>query len=445
VPFTTGILIGIGESRAERLDALAEIAASHARHGHVMECIVQPFRAKADTPMAAAAEPDAEELLWTVAAAKLLLGPLGVAIQCPPNLILGAPPAPPSLDAASSRDAAAADAEGAFEAQVAALLAAGVDDWGGVSPGVTHDHVNPERDWPTVARLRNATEACGLRLAARLPSYPRFAADPLVSGPGRAPFAWHADAVATALLRLSDGDGLARAERAGHWFAGDSSSKPPATLDDGAFLPGGARFAEGADWRRAPAVSAAVRAALGAVVERGRALDESEIATLLRARGADAAAVCAAADELRRAMCGGGVSFAVCRNINCTRAAVALARLRTRARAALRAARTFPTPRLALLSRVPSVLAALRRHEPLRAHLHVLRLLQGRGGPARRPLRLGAGRGGGGSQGRVGARRDRGLHAGRDPPGVRWRLVPGLRARGKGGRRRCPHSRLFPT
>src|SRR6202034_4731752 len=115
VPFTTGILIGIGETRADRLDALEAIAALHAQYGHIQEVIVQNFRAKPDTKRADADEPDLDDLLWTIAQARLILGP-DMNIQAPPNLSPGVYPR---------------------------LIVAGINDWGGISP-VTPDHVNSE-------------------------------------------------------------------------------------------------------------------------------------------------------------------------------------------------------------------------------------------------------------------------------------------------------------
>ena len=160
VPFTSGILIGIGETRAERIDALLAIRELHARHGHIQEVIVQNFRAKPRTPMADAEEPSLDELLWSIAAARLIL-PADISLQAPPNL----------ADAAFPR-----------------LMEAGINDWGGVSP-VTPDHVNPERPWPAVDKLRAATEAAGRRLAARLPAYPAFLAAPWQEdAPRRAPW-----------------------------------------------------------------------------------------------------------------------------------------------------------------------------------------------------------------------------------------------------------------
>jgi FO synthase len=183
VPFTTGILIGIGETRAERFEALAAIAALHREHGHIQEVIVQNFRAKPDTKMAGWPEPPLEELLWTAAVARLTL-PADVHVQVPPNL---------SYD------------------EFPRLLDAGIDDWGGVSP-VTIDHVNPEAPWPEIERLRAATEARGLALAPRLPVYPGFLS-------GR----WLAPAVLTRALRSADGDGLGREDG---WFAGASTAAP---------------------------------------------------------------------------------------------------------------------------------------------------------------------------------------------------------------------------
>src|SRR5213596_3030308 len=136
VPFTTGILIGIGESRAERIDALLAIRDLAARGGHVQEVIIQNFRAKPGTRMADAPEPALDELLWTCAAARLVLSAVAN-IQAPPNL---------SYD------------------DFPRLLEAGINDWGGVSP-VTVDHVNPEAPWPQIARLEEATRAAGLELA----------------------------------------------------------------------------------------------------------------------------------------------------------------------------------------------------------------------------------------------------------------------------------------
>src|SRR5215213_553465 len=196
VPFTTGILVGIGETRAERLEALAAIAAAHRRHGHVQEVIVQNFRPKPGTAMAGAAPPPLEDYLWTIAAARVLLPP-GIHLQAPPNLT----------------------------EDFGILLEAGIDDWGGVSP-VTADHVNPEAPWPALERLRQVTEAAGMILAPRLTIYPEFAADP---------DRWLDPGLRFAVLDRSDAEGLARDDR---WAAGDP--EPPPVLIDPARFPSAA-------------------------------------------------------------------------------------------------------------------------------------------------------------------------------------------------------------
>ncbi|HKF14733.1 MAG TPA: 5-amino-6-(D-ribitylamino)uracil--L-tyrosine 4-hydroxyphenyl transferase CofH [Gaiellaceae bacterium] len=186
IPFTTGILIGIGETREERLEALYAIAELGE---HVQEVIVQNFRAKPGTKMASHPEPSLDELLWTAAAARVIRGP-DAHIQCPPNL--------------SGDD-------------FGELLEAGIDDWGGVSP-VTIDHVNPEAPWPELERLQRETQARGFALAPRLAVYPEF-----VSG------RWLDPSVMTAVLHASDGDGLAREDR---WAAGEQVAIPFTPRDE---------------------------------------------------------------------------------------------------------------------------------------------------------------------------------------------------------------------
>ncbi len=149
IPFTTGILIGIGETRAERVASLLAIRELHERSGHIQEVIIQNFRAKPSIPMRDWPEPGPEDLLRTVAVARLLLGP-AMNIQAPPNL----------------------SADG-YER----LPAAGLNDWGGISP-LTPDHINPERPWPALGELRRRTEAAGHALRERLAIYPEFATRP---------------------------------------------------------------------------------------------------------------------------------------------------------------------------------------------------------------------------------------------------------------------------
>ena len=145
VPFTTGLLIGIGETRLERIDALLAIRRLHAAHGHIQEVIIQNFRAKPETPMRDAPDAASDELLWTVAVARLLLGP-DMNIQVPPNL-------------------------NSVDYQV--YIGAGINDWGGISP-LTIDYVNPEAPWPGMAQLRERTRAEGYELRPRLPIYPEY-------------------------------------------------------------------------------------------------------------------------------------------------------------------------------------------------------------------------------------------------------------------------------
>jgi FO synthase len=258
VPFTTGILVGIGETRAERIDALLAIRDSDARHGHVQEVIVQNFLPKAGTAMHQHPPCDRDEFVWTVAAARLVLGS-GMHVQAPPNL---------------SDD-------------LGALLAAGIDDWGGVSP-VTIDHVNPERPWPALDRLRAATEASGKTLAPRLTVYPEYVGDPE---------GWlHPDVRFPVLLR-SDGEGLGR-EHA--WSAGGTDG-PPDLLPFAAPARGGGPVGD-----------------VLTGVEAGEEVGVDELVTLLSARGPDLARVCAVADDLRRDAVGDVVTFVRNRNINYT-------------------------------------------------------------------------------------------------------------------------------
>jgi FO synthase len=257
VPFTTGILVGIGESRADRLAALEAIAASHRRHGHVQEVIVQNFLPKPGTAMHAAPPCPPDEYLEAVALARLVLPP-EVHVQAPPNL---------------SDD-------------FGRLLDAGIDDWGGVSP-VTADHVNPERPWPALDRLRAVTEARGFALAPRLTVHPEWAT---------APDRWLDEGLRFAVLDRSDADGLARDDR---WASGGDTPAP-------VILP-------------APVSSAGgpVGEVLAGVL-MGQETGEDEIVTLFSARGPEVAAVCEVADDLRRRAVGDAVTFVVNRNINYT-------------------------------------------------------------------------------------------------------------------------------
>jgi 7,8-didemethyl-8-hydroxy-5-deazariboflavin synthase CofH subunit/7,8-didemethyl-8-hydroxy-5-deazariboflavin synthase CofG subunit len=258
IPFTTGLLVGIGETRAERLETLSAIAESHQRHGHVQEVIVQNFLPKPGTAMASHPPCPEEEMLWTVAVARLVLGS-AMHVQAPPNLA----------------------------SDLAALVDAGIDDWGGVSP-VTPDHVNPERPWPELERLRRATEAVGKVLAPRLTVYPEYVA--------RAGEWLHPD-VRFAVLCASDSEGLARDSA---WSAGGTAGPPR-------LLP----------YAGSPTAGGAVGEVL-AGVDLGQEVDVTEITTLLAARGPELAAVAEMADDLRRRAVGDVVTFVRNRNINYT-------------------------------------------------------------------------------------------------------------------------------
>ncbi len=265
IPFTTGILIGIGETRIERIEALLAIRDLHDTYGHIQEVIVQNFRAKPGTKMADHPEPSLDELLWTAAAARLVLGP-AINIQAPPNL--------------------------SYE-DFPQLLDAGINDWGGVSP-VTIDHVNPEAPWPEIERLARATQARGLDLVPRLALYPEY-----VQEAGR----WCEPNVATATLRKADATGLARDD---NWASG-ASAPIPAALRDAGWQSQQGRLAV-----RAPVAEALAK------VDEGIELTESDVVALFEARGESLHAVLRAADQLRREVCGDTVSYVVTRNINYT-------------------------------------------------------------------------------------------------------------------------------
>jgi FO synthase len=291
VPLTTGILIGIGETRRERIDALLALRDLADRHGHIQEIIVQNFRAKPGTKMRDAPQPGMDDLCWTIAVARLIFGP-DMSIQAPPNLYRG---------------------------DLAEPIAAGINDWGGVSP-VTPDHVNPEAPWPHLDRLAEETERAGHLLVERLTVYPRFVAK-------RAE--WIDPALHRHVLRLSDGGGLARI---GQWAAGLAGAADVEDERDVAMRTSRAAEAERAVAMRAsPAAEAeragamraspAVAGEMARLVERALAgvrLGESQVAALFAARGPDLARIRQAADELRAATAGDTVTYVVTRNINYT-------------------------------------------------------------------------------------------------------------------------------
>ena len=172
VAFTTGILIGIGETRRERVESLLALRELHRRYGHIQEVIIQNFRAKPQTPMADQLDASTEDLLWTTAVARLILGP-DVNVQVPPNL---------SYD------------------DYPIYLMAGINDWGGISP-LTIDFVNPEAPWPQIADLLENTESLGFKLRPRLPVYPEY-----VTGGGE----FIPESLRERVLSLSDNEGYVK-------------------------------------------------------------------------------------------------------------------------------------------------------------------------------------------------------------------------------------------
>ncbi len=263
VPFTSGILIGIGETRRERIEALLALRNSHESHGHIQEIIIQNFRAKPDTLMANAPEPDLNELLWTLALARIIFGS-NMNIQAPPNLSPGL---------------------------LEQILDAGINDWGGVSP-VTPDYVNPEAPWPHLTQLTDETAKSGKLLMERLALYPEYVTDL---------YSWVDPALASHVLRAVDGAGYPRTES---WAPGMVGEPPSLDLARVIGIPG----------RK-------VRESLETVLTKaksGAGLDEAELVQLLGARGDDFSYVCQAADQLRREVVGDEVTYCVNRNINYT-------------------------------------------------------------------------------------------------------------------------------
>ncbi|MCL4241773.1 MAG: 5-amino-6-(D-ribitylamino)uracil--L-tyrosine 4-hydroxyphenyl transferase CofH [Dehalococcoidia bacterium] len=266
VPFTSGVLIGIGETRRERIESFLALRALHEEFGHIQEIIVQNFRAKPDTKMANAPEPDLDDLLWTIAAARLVFGPM-MNIQAPPNL---------SYD------------------EYPRLVAAGLNDWGGVSP-VTPDHVNPEAPWPHLEALRERTAECRKVLTERLAVYPAYALESS---------RWQSPTMATAVIRAIDGDGFARVE---DWSPGDAETPPPVADIPRKLAPD----------RTIDTSTPEVREILSRS-EAGEGLLAADLVRLFQARGDDYHLVCEAADRLRKRVNGDTVSYVVNRNINYT-------------------------------------------------------------------------------------------------------------------------------
>ena len=264
IPYTSGILIGIGETREGRIASLLSLRDLHDSYGHLQEIIIQNFRAKPDTRMEEAPEPDLDDLLWTIAVARIVFGP-DMAIQAPPNL------SPETFGT---------------------LIRAGINDWGGVSP-VTPDHVNPEAPWPHLERLSRETAREGKVLTERLTVYPAYV---------RRLDTWVAEELRPAIWQGSEAEGFARDDA---WSPGDRDAVLPQELLG--------RIRSTTALRPTSQTRS-----LCAKAYRGDGLDPSEIAKLFSARGDDLVAVVKAADALRREVSGDEVTYVVNRNINYT-------------------------------------------------------------------------------------------------------------------------------
>ncbi|MDT9591624.1 bifunctional FO biosynthesis protein CofGH [Nocardioides zeae] len=324
VPFTTGLLVGIGETLTERAETVFALRQVMRTFGHVQEVIVQNFRAKPDTAMRHSDDLGLDEYRAAIAVTRVLLGPKA-RVQAPPNLV--------------------DHSEGAAECR--ALLDAGVDDWGGVSP-LTPDHVNPERPWPSLERLRSITASCGFTLRPRLTVHPEY-----VTGALRAEEPWLDPRVAAHVTALAAPDGLARdgvrpvglpwqepdpslaqSDGFGQGFGRvdlhaevdttgrteDRRSDFDTVYGDWDAVREAARAASGGgDGTGAPAVNLAEgREALAAAERDPGNLSDAHAYTLITAEGDLLAEVCALADQLRAETVGDDVTYVVNRNINFT-------------------------------------------------------------------------------------------------------------------------------
>jgi FO synthase len=304
IPFTTGLLVGIGETLAERADTMHVIRRVHKEFGHIQEVIVQNFRAKDATAMADAPDAGFDDFLATVAVARLVLGP-DMRVQAPPNLV--------------SRH------------ECVALLGAGVDDWGGVSP-LTPDHVNPERPWPALDELAAVTAEAGFELVQRLTAQPKYV---------QAGAAWIDPRVAAHVAALADSDtGLARDVNPTGlpWQEPDEATESLGRIDLHSSIDTEGRRTEArsdlpnafGDWEsirdrvgelaaRAPErVDSDVAAALRAAERDPAGCSDAEYLALATADGPALDAVAALADSLRSDAVGDDVTFVINRNINFT-------------------------------------------------------------------------------------------------------------------------------
>lgn len=311
VPFTTGILVGIGETLPERAESIMAIRKQHKAFGHIQEVIVQNFRAKDDTAMRDIPDADIEEFLATVAVSRLVLPP-DVAVQAPPNLV--------------------------SQEECRALIEAGIDDWGGVSP-VTPDHVNPERPWPNLDALREMTEAAGYQLAERTSAHPRYVragspwVDPRIGA--------HVSALSDPRTGLADPDALPQGLP---WQEPDEQWESTGRVDLHTAIDSDGRNTEArsdsglgddvlgafGDWEtireqvRELATAAPERfdsdvlSALRAAERDPAGLSDDQYLALATADGPALDAIAAFADQLRRDTVGDDVTYIVNRNINFT-------------------------------------------------------------------------------------------------------------------------------
>ncbi|GAA1857027.1 bifunctional FO biosynthesis protein CofGH [Actinomadura bangladeshensis] len=299
VPFTTGILIGIGETVEERADAIFEIRRTMREYGAIQEVIVQNFRAKPDTKMRDTPDAELEELAATIAVTRLILGPKA-RVQAPPNLV--------------------AD-------QFALMLRAGIDDWGGVSP-LTPDHVNPERPWPQIDELAERTADAGFTLRERLTIYPEYVRrgepwlDPRLIG--------HVAALADPATGLAREDAVLEGRP---WQEPDGGFEASGRTDLHTSIDTTGRTSDRrddfdevyGDWdalkerMSAPQrFDADVKAALARAEQDPAGLSDDEALALLHADGPELDALARLADDLRRDAVGDDVTYVVTRNINFT-------------------------------------------------------------------------------------------------------------------------------
>ena len=274
IPFTSGILIGIGETRLERIESLLTLLELHKRYGHLQEIIIQNFRAKSGTKMVNFPEPNLEELVWTIAVARIIFGP-EMNLQAPPNLSSG------NQNTANN---------------LKALIDAGINDWGGISP-ITPDHVNPEAPWPELQELSRITAECSGKdgtpkiMTERLAIYPEYALNAEI---------WLDEKLCPPVLHVCDSEGFSRTDS---WSPGQETRPPEIFNPQNNF--------------REMRISLEIEKILQSQKTKTE-WSETEIEKLLRSRGNDFDAVCLAADELRKQVNGDVVTYVVNRNINYT-------------------------------------------------------------------------------------------------------------------------------